>query len=94
MFGEVVNGDEGRDIGFEIFQVVVMVGLDPGVLGRAVYPLGLAVGPRVVRLSQPVLYGVCHADAIVLPSNTTPRAGRYREECLPLGHPLLMNQGQ
>ena len=64
MFGEVVSGDEGRDVSFEIFQVVVMVGLDRGVLDRAVHPLGLAVGPRVVRLGQPVLYGVCHADAV------------------------------
>jgi hypothetical protein len=24
----------------------------------------MAVGPRVVRLGQPVLYGVCHANAI------------------------------
>ena len=50
MFGEVVSGDEGRDVGFEVFQVVVMVGLDRGVLDRAVHPLSLAVGPRVVRL--------------------------------------------
>ena len=64
MFGEVVCGDEGHDVGFEIFQVVVMVGLDRGVLDRAVHPLSLAVGPRVVRLGQPVLYGVCHADAV------------------------------
>src|SRR6476660_4645756 len=64
MFGEVVSGDEGHDMGFEIFQVVVMVGLDRSVLDRPVHPLSLAVGPRVVRLGQPVLYGVCHADAI------------------------------
>ena len=41
-----------------------MIGLDRGILNSAVHPLSLTVGPRVVRLGQPVLYGVCHANAV------------------------------
>ena len=64
MFGEVVGGDEGQDMGLEAFQIVVMVDLDRGVLDRAVHPLGLAVGPRVIGLGQSVLDAMFDADAI------------------------------
>ena len=47
MFGEVVSGDEGRDVGFEVFQVVVMVGLDRGVLDRADF----------IRSAWPLVHG-------------------------------------
>lgn len=32
VFGEVVGGDEGHDMGFEAFQVVIVIDLDGGVL--------------------------------------------------------------
>ena len=64
MLGEVVGGDEGQDVGLEAFQVVVVVDLDCGVLDRAVHPFGLAVGPRVIGLGQPVLDAMLDADAI------------------------------
>ena len=51
-------------MGLQAFQVVVVVDLDCGVIDRAVHPLGLAVGPRVVGLGQPVLYPVGDADAV------------------------------
>jgi hypothetical protein len=40
-----------------------MVDFDRGVLDRAVHAFGLAVGPRAVRLGQPVLYGMIIAYA-------------------------------
>ena len=43
MFGEVVSGGEGHDMGFEIFQVVVMVSLDRGVLDSAVHSFDLPI---------------------------------------------------
>ena len=62
--GEVVGGDEGQDMSLQAFQVVVVVDLDRGVLDRAVHPLGLAIGPRVVGLGQPVLDAMFDADAV------------------------------
>lgn len=50
MLGEVVGCDEGQDMVFEAFQIVVMVGLDGSVLDGAVHSLGLAIGPRMVGL--------------------------------------------
>ena len=64
MLGEVVGGDEAQDMGLEAFQVVVVVDLDRGVFDRAVYSLGLAVGPRVAGLGQPMLDTVGDADAV------------------------------
>ena len=63
VFGEIVGGDEGQDMGLQAFQVVIMVGLHRGVLDRAIHPLGLTVGPWVVGLDQPVLDVVFEADA-------------------------------
>ncbi|OIQ68054.1 hypothetical protein GALL_503610 [mine drainage metagenome] len=50
-------------MGLEAFQVVVVVDLHCGVFDGAVHPLGLAVGPRMVGLGQPVLDIVVDADA-------------------------------
>jgi hypothetical protein len=48
----------------QALQVVVVEGLDRGVLDRAVHPFGLAVGPRMVRLGQSVLDAIGVADAV------------------------------
>ena len=60
----------------EAFQVVVVEDLDRGVLDGAVHPLGLAVGPRVIRLGQSVLDAMLDADAIedVRPEEAAGRA--------------------
>ena len=64
VLGEVVGGDEGQDMGLQAVQIVVVEDLDCGVLDRAVHSLGLAVGPRVIGLGQPVLDAVLHADSV------------------------------
>lgn len=48
----------------QAFQVVVVVGLDRGVLDCAIRALGLAVDPRMIRLGQPVLDAVGDAAAV------------------------------
>jgi hypothetical protein len=53
-----LGGDEGQDMGLEAFQIVVVEDLDRGVLDGAVHALGLAVGPRVIGLGEPVLDAV------------------------------------
>ena len=58
MLGEVVGGDEGQDAGLQALQVVVVVDRHRGVLDRAVHALGLAIGPRVAWLGEPVLDAV------------------------------------
>ena len=50
-------------MGLEACQVVVVVDLDRGVLGPAVCPLGLAVGPGMVGLGQAVLDAVVDTAA-------------------------------
>lgn len=64
VLGEVVGGDEGQAMGLQAFQIVVVVGLDRGVLDGAVHSLRLTVGPRVIGLGQPVLDVVGDADAV------------------------------
>ena len=44
--------------------VVVVVALDGGVLDRAVHAFDLAVGPRMIRLGQPVLDVVRRTDHV------------------------------
>ena len=48
----------------QLVVVLVVEALDGRVLDRAVHALDLAVGPRVVRLGQPVLDPVCLADHV------------------------------
>jgi len=64
MFGEVVGGDEGQDMGFQAFQIVIVVDLDGGVLDGAVHPLNLAIRPRMVGFGQPMLDAVGDAGAV------------------------------
>lgn len=63
MLGEVAGSNKGQDMGLQAFQVVVVVNLHGGVLDRAVHPLGLAVGPRMIGFGQAVLDTVFDADA-------------------------------
>jgi hypothetical protein len=51
-------------MGLQAVQIVGVEDLDCGVLDRAVHSLGLAVGPRVIGLGQPVLDAVLHADSV------------------------------
>ena len=46
---EIVGADEVGEVPFELLVVVVVVALDGGVFDRAVPPLDLAVGPRMLR---------------------------------------------
>ena len=64
VLGEVVGGDEGQHMGLEGLEVRIVEGFDGGFLDRAVHALGLSVGPRVVRLGEPVLDAVLAADAL------------------------------
>jgi len=64
VLGEIVCGDEGQDVGLEAFQIIIVVGLDRGVLDGAVHPLGLAIGPSMVGFCQPMLDIVCDADMV------------------------------
>ena len=65
MLGEVMGGYKGSDMSLLSLQVVVVVSLDRGVLDRgAVHSFGLAVGPRVIGLGQPVFDAVGDVDAV------------------------------
>ena len=64
MFGEVVGGDEAEHVSFEAFEVVVVEGFDGGILHSAVHPLGLTVGPGMIRLRQSMLDAMLKANAI------------------------------
>ena len=64
MFGKVVGGDKAEHMSFEAFQVVVMEHWMVCFLGRSVYPMGLSVGPGMVRLCQPVLDAMLGTNAI------------------------------
>ena len=45
-------------------MIVVVVSLDGGVLDRAVHPLDLAVGPRMIWLGEPMLDAVSPTGAV------------------------------
>jgi len=52
---EVVGRDEVDEVAFELRVIVVVVTLDGRVLDRAVHPLDLTVGPRVLRPGGPMV---------------------------------------
>ncbi len=60
----VVGIHEELQVHPELFMGVVVVALDRRVLDRAVHPLDLTVGPRMVHLCQPVLDVMLAADAV------------------------------
>lgn len=62
--GEVVGGDEVVEMAAELVVAVVVVALDGRVLDRAVHPFDLTVGPRMVRLGQPMLDAMALAGPI------------------------------
>src|SRR3954447_14800933 len=64
VLGEVVGGDEGEDMGLEAFQVFVVERLYGRVVDGPVHALGLAIGPGVVRLGEPMLDAVLPANAV------------------------------
>ena len=54
MFGEVVGSDEAEDMGFQAVDCLVVEDPDSCFLDGSVHPLGLTVGPGVIRLRQSV----------------------------------------
>jgi len=64
VFGEVVGSDERQDVGAQGLGGFVVERLDCGVLDGPVHALGLAIGPRMIRLGQPVLDSVLIAHAV------------------------------
>ena len=62
---EVVGCEEVAQVGAQLGVAVVVVALDGGVLDRAVHAFDLSIGPRMVRLGQPVLDLVRRADVTV-----------------------------
>jgi hypothetical protein len=64
VFGEVVGGDEGIEVGFQVVEGLLVEGPHGGVLDGTVHSLGLAVGPGVIGFGELVGDGVLAADAI------------------------------
>jgi hypothetical protein len=64
VFCEVVGGDEAEDVCFQAVDVLVVEDPDSCFLDGSVHPLGLTIGPRVIRLRQSVLDTVLKTDAI------------------------------
>ena len=64
MFGEIVSGDEAEHMSLEAVQVIVMECSDGCFLDGSVHSLGLAVGPRMIRLRQAVLDAMFETNAI------------------------------
>ncbi len=60
----IVGVDEELKMLPELVVAVVMVALDGGVFDGAVHPLNLTIGPRVVRLGEPVLDTVLATDLV------------------------------
>jgi hypothetical protein len=60
----VVGIHEELQVNSQLLVAVVVVALDRRILDRAVHPLDLTVGPRMVYLGQPVLNIVLGTDAI------------------------------
>jgi hypothetical protein len=62
--GEVVGGDEVGEMPNELMMGFVMISLNGRVLDRPMHPLGLSVGPRMIRLGQPMLDRVLTTDVV------------------------------
>ena len=59
MFGEVVCRHESKHVGFEAIRVWVVERLDGCLFHRPVHPLGLSIGPRLIRFGEFVLIACC-----------------------------------
>ena len=68
---EVVDVDEVVEVSAKLVVCVVVEALDGCVLERSVHPFDLAIGPRVVRLGQPVI-------DVVLSTSVFERVGTER----------------
>ncbi len=55
MLSEVVGRDEGEDVRLKVLDIGVVEQLDGRILDGSVHAFGLAVGPWMVRLGEPVL---------------------------------------
>jgi hypothetical protein len=64
VFGKVVGCDEAEHVGFEALQVLVVEGFDGRLLDGSVHPLGLTVGPWVIRLRRSMFDAVFETNAI------------------------------
>ena len=62
--GVVVGGDEVGEMPNELIVRFVVISLDGRVLDRPVHPLDLSIGPRMIRLGQPMLDPVLTTGAV------------------------------
>ena len=65
--GEVVGADEVGEVAAQLVVGVVVEALDCGLLDGAVHPLDLAVGPRMLGLSQAmidIVAGAGHVEGV------------------------------
>ncbi len=60
----IVGVDEDLKVLAKLVMAIVMIALDGGVLDGAVHPLDLAVGPRIVRLGEPVFDTILMAGLV------------------------------
>jgi hypothetical protein len=60
----IIGVDEELEVLPKLIVAIVMVALDGGVLDGAVHSLDLTVGPRVLRLSEPVFDTMLKADLV------------------------------
>ena len=60
----IIGADEQLEVLSELVVAVVVVAFDGCVLDRAVHPLDLTIGPRVVRLGEPMVDAVFTADLV------------------------------
>ena len=80
----VVGVEEQLKVCCELLMVVVVASLDGGILDGAVHAFDLAIGPRMVRLCQPVLDAMLAAEPVEqvhaeLRCRTGAAAGRVAE---------------
>src|ERR1043166_2330881 len=74
VLGEVARRHEGKNVGLDVVEAVVMEPLHRRLLDGSVHTLGLAVGPGMVELCQTMLDAVFEADAVK--DMPEPRGGR------------------
>ena len=61
---EIVGGEEIGEMPNELVVGFVVISLDGRVLDCPVHPLDLSIGPRMIRLGQPMLDPVLTAGAV------------------------------
>jgi len=64
VLGEVVGGDEAEDMCFQAVDVLVVEDPDGCFLDGSVHPLGLTIGPGMVRFGQSMFDALLKANAI------------------------------